>query len=105
VAIKARSSGHPFASKKNDNEELLQSYAFGYGLILCSTEYGNGLRDNDMLMHGREPDESAGPQICRFRNSEKSSSAGFMDQESSNRATLILAIGVSNTDVRSFAER
>src|ERR1700733_9805852 len=29
VAIKARSSGHPFASKTNDNEELLQSSAFG----------------------------------------------------------------------------
>src|ERR1700679_1490260 len=29
AAIKARSSGHPFASKTNDNEELLRSYAPG----------------------------------------------------------------------------
>ncbi|MEA2263253.1 MAG: hypothetical protein QOJ51_6078, partial [Acidobacteriaceae bacterium] len=29
MAIKARSSGHPFASKTNGNEELLQSSAPG----------------------------------------------------------------------------
>jgi len=73
-------------------------------MILCSTEYGNGFRNNAILMHGREPDESGGPQICRFRNSEKSSSAGSIDQESSNRAALVSAIVASNTAVNAEIE-
>jgi len=83
---------------------IIGIFAVRYGLILCSIEYGNGFRDSAMLMHWREPDELGGPQICRFRNSEKSNSAGFMDQESSNRTALVPAIVVSNTAVRPFAE-
>jgi hypothetical protein len=40
VAIKARSSGHPFASKTNDNEELLQSSAPGPPFFPLQMIYG-----------------------------------------------------------------
>lgn len=49
-------------------------------------------------MHRRKPDESGGPQICWFRNSEKSSSAGSIDQESSDRGALIGDIAISTSD-------
>ena len=79
-------------------------FAVRVRLTLCSTEYGNGFRNNAMLTHGREPDESGGPQKCRLitKRDLREPRASYLHPSNHQRKPLLPQLGGRPTHIDSF---